>query len=343
MKKSILTIVLMFAALFCAAQGSSITVTSVNQRTDGSGLVDIFFNLTGPIGTYNISAQVSFNGGSTYTLIAPEFLSGDISYITPGSNKKIVWDGLGSFPNTYSINTKLKIIATVENSDGIPCPDMPTFTDPRDGQTYNTVRIGNQCWMKENLKYLPSVVGPGTGSYITPYYYVYDYYGTNVNDAKATTYYNAYGVLYNWHAALTACPTGWHLPSDNEWDQLLDYLELQGFPNDWGNPNGAGNALKSCRQVNSPLGEDCAISEHPRWNSHNTHHGFDEFGFSALPGGMRISWAAFGLIGETGFWWSSTGYSSTDAWYYGTDYGYGTMTGYTQEKTSGYSVRCLKD
>ena len=322
MKKSVLTIVLMLVALFCVAQGSSITVTSVNQRTDGSGLVDIFFNLTGPTSTYNISAQVSFNGGSTYVPVPSQYLSGNVNGIIPGNNKYIVWDGLGSFPNTYSTTAKLKLTATVESTSGIPCPDMPTFTDPRDGQTYNTVQIGDQCWMKENLNYTSD------NSWC---------FGNDPLNCAA------YGRLYTWNAALTACPSGWHLPSDNEWNQLVDYAVLQGNPNT-NTENGAGNALKSCRQVNSPLGGDCATSEHPRWNSNNTHHGFDEFGFSALPGGYRSYYGSFGNVGLYGYWWSSNEYSSSYAWLrnmYYNDGSVGRNNGLY--KTNGCSVRCLRD
>ena len=74
-----------------------------------------------------------------------------------------------------------------------------TFTDPRDGKVYQTVVIGNQVWMAENLAYLPSVnmVGDGSEDAAGSYYYVYGYDGTNVADAKATDNYATYGVLYN--------------------------------------------------------------------------------------------------------------------------------------------------
>jgi len=226
-------------------------------------------------------------------------------------------------------------------SGGFACGDP--FTDSRDGNVYNTFQIGDQCWMAENLKYLPAVVGPGTGSNTAPYYYVYGYNGTDVNAAKATANYQNYGVLYNWSASLTACPTGWHLPSDAEWTQLVDYVVAQGFPNS-NVINGAGNALKSCRQVNSPLGGECNTTEHPRWNSHSTHHGFDEFGFSALPGGYRSTNGNFTAIGNYGYWWSSTEYSSTLAWYRGMYYSYGLVgRNYYFNKTYGFSARCLRD
>lgn len=291
MKKVVLSLFILLASLVASAQPASISNILVSQRTDGSSLVDIFFNLNGPASAYNIGLEVSFNGGTTYTPVPPAFLSGDTGPIAPGNNRHIVWDGLGSFPATYSTQAKLKLIAT----EGFICGG--SFQDNRDGQTYNTVQIGAQCWMKQNLKYLPAVVGPGTSSSTTPYYYVYGYTGTSVNTAKATANYQNYGALYNWPASLTACPTGWHLPSDAEWTQLTNYVVSQGYPNSSNDPNGAGNALKSCRQVNSPLGGVCNTMEHPRWGAHGTHHGFDEFGFSAFPGGSRYTSGTFHLIG----------------------------------------------
>ena len=312
----------MFTALVNAQTGS-ITNIQVSQRTDGSGLVDVHFTLTGSGSAYNLSLEASFDGGGTYTAVPASFLSGDLSNISPGSNKHIVWDGLGSFPATYSTQAKLRLVATAGGGggNGEPCPGMASFTDARDGQTYNTVQIGEQCWMKENLNY------------------------TTANSwcyANNTANCDNYGRLYNWQAALSACPTGWHLPSDAEWTQLTNYVAAQGFPNS-NVANGAGNALKSCRQVNSPLGGDCNTTVHPRWEAHSTHHGFDAFGFSALPGGYRDTYGSFGLIGNYGHWWSSTECSSTGAWYRSMYYIYGGVYRYDYNKGVGFSVRCLRD
>lgn len=84
--------------------------------------------------------------------------------------------------------------------------------------------------MAENLKYLPSFKEPPSGgSALGLYYYVYGYDGTSIADAKATENYGTYGVLYNWRAAQDACPDGWHLPSDEEWEQLTVYLGDNGY------------------------------------------------------------------------------------------------------------------
>jgi hypothetical protein len=92
-------------------QTNTISNILISQRNDGSGMVDVYFNLNGTGSQYNITLAASFDGGNTYTAIPASFLSGDVSNISPGTNKHIIWDGLGSHPNTYSTATKLKIIA----------------------------------------------------------------------------------------------------------------------------------------------------------------------------------------------------------------------------------------
>ncbi len=115
-----------------------------------------------------------------------------------------------------------------------------TFTDSRDGHEYNWIKICNQVWMAENLTYLPSVSPSSAGSYTDPYYYVYGYQGNSVSEAKATSNYATYGVLYNWPATMAGasssstnpcgvqgvCPDGWHLPSDAEWIELEMHLGM---------------------------------------------------------------------------------------------------------------------
>ena len=194
-----------------------------------------------------------------------------------------------------------------------------TFIDSRDGNEYNWVQIGDQIWMAENLKYLPSVVGSGTGSETTPYYYVYGYNGTNVAAAKATDNYATYGVLYNWTAACNSCPAGWHLPSDAEWTELTDYL---------GGTSVAGGKLKETGTTH--------------WASPNT-GATNETGFTALPGGFRFSIGNFDVIGDNGYWWSSTENNTDNACYrYLNYYNYYLISNYDDEMV-GFSVRCVRD
>jgi uncharacterized protein (TIGR02145 family) len=123
---------------------------------------------------------------------------------------------------------------------------------------------------------------------------------------------------------------------------MISYLASQGFPKS-NVPDGAGNALKSCRQVNSPLEGDCNTADHPRWSSHSTHYGNDQYGFSALPGGGRWINGSYYYAGDYGHWWSSTEYGSSGAWSYGIHYLHGNIGQIGVDKSYGYSVRCVRD
>lgn len=196
-----------------------------------------------------------------------------------------------------------------------------TFADSRDGIPYTTVQIGHQCWMKENLKWLPEVSPSENGSQITPYFYVYGYEGYSVSEAIYTENYQTYGVLYNWPAAINACPDGWHLPSYDEWMVLADYL---------GGSSMAGGKMKTTGTIH--------------WNSPNT-GATNSSGFSGLPGGNRApdDWFAyFGEIGDMGGWWSSTLDINT-----ATPLlllaGFPSLNSTTVTIDHGFSVRCVKD
>jgi uncharacterized protein (TIGR02145 family)/uncharacterized repeat protein (TIGR02543 family) len=220
----------------------------------------------------------------------------------------------------------------IEEQVGFTCGNP--FTDSRDGQSYNTVQIGNQCWMAENLKYLPSVVGPGTGSNTVPYYYVYGYNGTSVSAAKATANYQTYGALYNWSASLTACPTGWHLPSDAEWTALTTYVSNQ--PEYLCNSNTTYIAKSLAATTNwITSSSTCAVGNNLSANNAT--------GFSGLPGGYRSTSVAFKYIGGYGLWWSATEYSTAFAWYRFMFFINANVGRANGPKGYGYSVRCLRD
>ncbi len=220
---------------------------------------------------------------------------------------------------------------------GNPCPEMPTITDI-DGNTYNTVQIGSQCWMAENLKTttyrngvpIPKVTNDADWSNLTTGAYVW--YGNDIS------WKGPYGALYNWYATIDTnglCPTGWHVPTYSAWTTLTNFIGGTSSPH--------GNELKSCRQVNSPLGGGCNTSEHPRWYEHNTHYGTDDYGFSGLPGGYRYINGTFHFKGGDGLWWSSSGDSSDDAFDFDLDFDYGSVGGGSYPKRAGFSIRCVRD
>jgi uncharacterized protein (TIGR02145 family) len=289
--------------------------------------------------------NVTSDGGSTITARGVCWSTGQIPTIS--DNKTKDGTGAGNFISSISdlsANTTYYIRAYATNSNGtgygssvsfttLQSITYGSFTDPRDGNVYQTVIIGNQEWMAENLKYLPSVAGSNTGSETTPYYYVYGYEGTNVNNAQATANYSTYGVLYNWPAAMNlqassntnpsgvqgVCPTGWHLPSDDEWTELTNYLDGTSV---------AGAKLKETGTTH--------------WISPNT-GATNETGFTALPGGGRGDDQVFGYYRSYGYWWSATEKYTFSAWNRVMHHGTIIVYRSSPNKQVGFSVRCLKD
>ena len=260
-----------------------------------------------------------FGDGGTDTLQNPKH-----TYSTEGTYT-VTLTATNSFGS--DVETKYDFI-TVSNES-----TTGTLTDDRDGHVYNWVKIGDQVWMSENLAYLPAVSPPASESMTDPYYYVYDYNGNSVTAAKATGNYMTYGVLYNWSAAMNgaasssanpsgvqgACPSGWHLPGDDEWTELIDLLGGQDI---------AAGKLKE------------AGYEH--WLNPNT-GAVNSNGFTALPGGYRRVTGAFGYSGETGIWRTATESDDTDAYaptlYYNAEKAYH----FNYSKDYGFSVRCVRN
>ena len=226
--------------------------------------------------------------------------------------------------------------------DALPCPGTPTVTD-YDGNVYNTVKIGNQCWMKENLRVTHYADGTdiptGGSSYTEPYYYDY-----SNHDIPLETR----GYLYNWPAAMHGaasssvnpsgvqgvCPTGWHLPSDAEWTQLTDYVSSRPEYTCDGDMNYIAKALASETGWNTYTGS-CEVGNYPSTNNAT--------GFSAVPAGYGSG--AFNGAGDYALFWSSSQYDSNDyAWnryliYHSADV---YLSNYGN-RFWGYSVRCLRD
>jgi uncharacterized protein (TIGR02145 family) len=193
-----------------------------------------------------------------------------------------------------------------------------------DGNTYNTVTIGTQVWMKENLKTtkfkndtaIPNVtIDASWDSLTSPAYCWYN------NDSA--TYKATYGALYNWYTVNTGklCPTDWHVPADAEWTILTNYL---------GGNNIAGGKLKESGIMH--------------WNSPNT--GADNStGFTAIPTGQRVNAGSFyNQIGTFCTMWTSSECLLPNACSMSMDYSSSLVKRTDHEtKKSGFSVRCLKD
>jgi len=188
-------------------------------------------------------------------------------------------------------NTKNKITKTESVSD--------SMIDARDGKKYKIVKIGNQIWMAQNLAYKAQ-----SGCW------AYDDDESNI--AK-------YGYLYSWETAKTACPAGWHIPSDAEWTQLITFL---------------GGATVSADKL-----KETGTSH---WFSPNT-GATNESKFFAIPGGYRDYEGVYDGIGSSCYWWSSTENNIKTAWYRSVSYYPSGVRRNTFNKTSGFSIRCVKD
>jgi uncharacterized protein (TIGR02145 family) len=208
------------------------------------------------------------------------------------------------------IEGKLKTVGTV--TDG-------------DLNTYNTFKIGNQWWMAENLKTTRFCNGDLIGTT--------DPFSLDIRSESAPLYqwaYNGnesnvtdYGRIYSWYAisdSRNVCPCGWHVPTNDEWSALLTYL---------GGSSIAGSKLKE------------AGTTHWLALSGAT----NESGFTARPGGYRRAIGTYSFMGDSGYWWSSSIYNtSNNSWYYMDLHSTNVYFGYSRiiDKYS-FAVRCIKD
>jgi uncharacterized protein (TIGR02145 family) len=231
-------------------------------------------------------------------------------------------------------------VASTASSAVIPSFSCGTsIVSDIDGNNYNTVLIGTQCWLKENLKTsrfrnggsITNVTTPNsiwTTGYSTPSWCYYDNNSSN----------NAiYGKIYNWITTQgdTLCPTGWKVPTDAEWTTLIqEFDNLASATAYITQSNTAGGKLKSTETNPNPV---------YGWNSPNT-GATNESGFSALPGGYRSDGGIFVLIRDYAFFWSaSNGGPGGGCWYRSLEPNNGKVNRVDFSGSAGASVRCLKN
>jgi uncharacterized protein (TIGR02145 family) len=199
-----------------------------------------------------------------------------------------------------------------------------SMTD-QEGNVYKTIVIGSQEWMAENLNTSTYRNGDPIVTNLTDV----EWFDSYITQIAAWTFYNndslyecPYRKLYNWYAVAdqrNLCPVGWHIPTDDEWTTLTNYL---------GGEASAGRKMKSTGTQ--------------YWNAPNT-DATNESGFSGLPGGFRLSLGGLQNIGNNGFWWSSSESKTNNAWYRNLGYNIGNTTRNISSKQYGFSIRCLRD
>ena len=246
----------------------------------------------------------------------------------------------------------LMFAASQGSTDALPCPGTPTLTDI-DGNVYNTVMLGTQCWMKENLRtthFADNAIIPmlDTVSH-DPYRFAPDGEASNVS---------IYGYLYNWAAVMHGaggsngnpsgvqgiCPTGWHVPSYTEWTQLTEYV---GSREEY--VCGLNNNILIAKALADSTGWDsstgfCEVGNDPGSNNAT--------GFSARPAGGFGTGDVGGNpnyyhnFGNCAFFWTATEYNATYAFWFkikSDGSGVGTFLPGSLTKVLGFSVRCVRD
>jgi len=310
--------------LLTARQSGKVsTVRMVNQRSGGENSMEIVGLRDIPQTKGDIDHPFAYGDSMIYkgyTMIPGQELESEVVAQTQNQPETII---------LYFSATTL--------FDGQPCPGAATVTD-YDNNTYNTVQIGDQCWMKENLRTTHYADGTTVTSRYAP----------NNDENNVATY----GYLYNWYAVMHGaaassanpsgvqgiCPAGWHMPSCAEWTQLTTYVHDNGYQ------------CSNCNASNWWMNVDCiakALAAQTGWPSYSYDAcavGYDlstnnATGFNALPAGFYCG--AY-YYGQTAYFWSTSQYDGGNAYFRTFDYCANAVSRNYIYKSEGYSVRCVR-
>lgn len=233
----------------------------------------------------------------------------------------------------HYLKSSFVFFALLITTPWIKAQNQPTTVTDIDGNVYKTVQIGNQLWIAENLRTTKFSNGkpiPKTNDKANWKGLMSGgacFYDDQSSNGKI------YGALYNWYAvrAQKICPTGWHVPSDAEWDTLAVAL--------------GGTKIGVTRREEIELlevGGKLKSTDTTFWQDPNT-GATNESGFSALPGGYRTSGGVFEQKGSSGYWWSSSISNSYGSFCRFMKYNSASLNKINLSKTYGFSIRCTKD
>lgn len=333
---------------------------------DPAGLATITTMAVDDISSFDATSggNISSDGGAAITLRG--LVWGTAENPTTAENEGISSEGEGSDAFTSSMTNLLPyttyfVRAYATNSAGtaygnqlefetLPEGAFSTVTDI-DGNVYWTVALGDNEFMAQNLRTTRYSDGTAIPTGLS------DEEWSNTNEGAYTIYpYNDtigstrafepvlelddYGYLYNGWAAIygNPCPEGWHVPSNEEWQSSIDWVEsyynLYNYE--------VGDALKSCRQVNSPLGGGCKTIWHPRWNEDDQAYGTNRAFFLALPSGHVNTNHGYSGIGKDVHWWTSSINSASYTQFIGLLFDNSGVLGGASPNNYGYSIRCYR-
>lgn len=321
-------------------------------------------------GTYTLTARqrgrvssikMVCNGGSSNSIVYAGLSEGTVPTLKSSSTQPFALGDLMDYEGYAMVNgtevvsqtvsqaqnaseTIVLRFAGVVSGDGMPCPGAATVTD-HEGNVYNTVQIGGQCWTRENMRCTTSPKGYLTaGGNLTSCYvaYYYDYSSSPIPLVNR-------GFLYNWSGAMDTtattyisdsfisrrgiCPAGWHVPNDDEWSSLFNYVGNISAYTCNGSPAKIGKALASVEYWGNYSG-NCAPGNNQ--NDNNT------TGFSAVPAGCGQT-TSFSSSGFETIFWTSTSSTGAFANSYSIAAILATVTSSNSNKQYGRSVRCIHD
>ena len=244
------------------------------------------------------------------------------------------------FIQLLSIAVLLFAFATACDKTDDPGGDFPSAGTVKDadGNKYNTVKIGNQVWMAENLKTTKYNDGTEILNVTSDTQWANLTTGAYCNYDNLESNAEIYGRLYNWYAVNTGklAPAGWHVPTDDDWTILENYLIANGYS--YGGIKDENNIAKSlCAKTNWALSSTPGTPGTVPENNNSS-------GFTALPGGTRYYGNGhFSSIGKYGGWWSSTESSGSNAGFRSLSYDYKDLGISNHNKVNGFSVRLVRD
>ena len=273
-------------------------------------------------GTYFVKTEIDIEGGSDYTISSVSQLL-SVPYA-------LYAESAGNVSGLNELKSEVALMKHTMSAGG--------YVEDIDGNQYNTVKIGDQIWMAENLRtttyndgtVIPLITDDSSwGGLTTPGYGWYD--------MDKETYSEAYGALYNGFVVETGklCPSGWHVPSDEEWKELemvlgMSMIDADLRSTDRGTDQGAQLAN------NNDLWVEGILCSNPN---------FGTSGFNALPAGHRnhINGGLYSNLGTYTYWWTRTVYDSDFTYIRQLQYDKASIIRNAYKKTFGFSVRCVKD
>lgn len=277
---------------------------------------------------WNTNINPTINNYHTYDFVGLGIFTSSLSNLVPGTTYHLRAYAFNSIDTIYGN----EITFSTTNIGLGSCSGGPAIISDIDGNIYNVVSIGNQCWMKESLKTSRYKNGSPIQTGLTDSQWQSVTSGACADNNNNLNYTSTYGKLYNWYAVSDGsglCPAGWHVATESDWNQLVKSIDPL-----------ADTSINSGTQSSTAGGSMKATIG---WTSPNI-GATNSSSFSGLPGGFRLyGGGSYALPGTGGYWWSSTLSTTNYAYIHKLYFQDATVKKVMDNKHVGYSVRCVRD